>query len=1260
MSDWLAWPAALFGALAVPAFVLLHRRARPRGERPFTAFFLLPPEVLEGLAGRRWRSPLLLLLRVLAALLLVTLAAGPVLNPPGTLVVTSGPVTPEADWQRPITYVRAGSPPAVSTTAAPERILPVAGEPEWAASTVLGRRVAPEARLVYRVWQPAARIPGAGAQVDGATIRVAADVDGPGAVTLLDAGGTRHALDRRGRAAAFRGLLPPGGATIEVAGALPYPVCVPVAGPVTVSDAGWPTGSGLDEAFAALESLDLVRRVPWERATWQPASEAPPPPPGTPVAAPFGPDVTRVFFSDGPRSRTAAALVPEGDLPAPGAIVRAFEPLEPAGRIWWRAAESPVVDSYEHGTGRTIRFGFQPADSDLPDTAVWPVFIARLLDDERTRRARCRVHEAGRPLSLAADGPVTVVGPDGTSRTVDPTGGVVHLDGLDAQGLVHLTSQGVRATLAVVPGTVSGEPEPPVSPSVPGTPAPRPPPPPGLFALALLAVAATLVVGRRGRALAAWGAVAATVLAAFDPRPGPGRGDATVVAVDISASVDRLEARAHLGTILGALGGDDSVRIVEGDDGVRAVDPARPLTGPGGNTRAAPLLRAAAALAGDGGAIVYLGDGLAPDLPVPLAVPVYSVPVGTRAPDVAVTSARAIRIGEVAYVHATFEADTATTAEVEIDRVTTELPLEAGRPRTLTARVRPGPGDEIVVRAQVAGDPRGENDVVRVPVPPPPSRTVAVIAEGSGAGPMAWAAAAGLSARVYGPDALATEDRMVWSAGALWIHDVPAERLPPSVGAPLTGFVRGGGTLLLSGRSRAFGTGGWGGTPLEALSPVTVDPRPPGAGRLAVALLLDRSGSMSDAAGGIGTEAVGRLARGLAAGLRPQDDHLAVLGFGTQAHVLLPPTPAGALAGRTLPVPDQARGGTRLRPALLAGLETLVATEADTRILVVVSDGKFADADGELPVDALRAASVRVLAVLVGAEADPALLEDLARATGGDWVAGRADEVLRLGAAGVSSLAGGGLLAGPAPVTPGAAWSVRVGGPTPAVPGRVRVRERPTARVLARAEGDPLLAEWQVGAGRVIALATDDWGLSTAGWGTLLAPVGAGRRGAGDVAVDGRRLVVRADAPADGPVDPPSAVVSGTGFEPIPLRLTTEGPGRWSAPLPDRPRAGPWTAAVDLGGERLTLRFAPPLPAELRPAPPDLVRLDAQAVATGGMRFAEPGDVAAMPGRTHRGGTPIGPWLLLLAVVALLVDAAQWAGLILVRRAPGGRARPDV
>jgi hypothetical protein len=271
-----------------------------------------------------------------------------------------------------------------------------------------------------------------------------------------------------------------------------------------------------------------------------------------------------------------------------------------------------------------------------------------------------------------------------------------------------------------------------------------------------------------------------TVLAVLDLRPPTRRDGSTVVALDTSASVDRTEARALLGTALGALGRDGPVRLVEGDDAVRAVDPAAPLTGPGDGTLAGPLLQAAATLAGPDGAILYVGDGHAPDLPLALPVPVFALPVAPRGVDVAVTAARALRIGELAYVHATFVADADTTAEVEIDRVTTELALEAGRPRILTARVRPGAAGEVLVRAQVAGDPRPENDTARVPVPPEDARTIAVIAGGAAAShPVAWARAAGLAVRSFTPEAVGTDDRTLWEAGGLWIHDVPGRATSP-------------------------------------------------------------------------------------------------------------------------------------------------------------------------------------------------------------------------------------------------------------------------------------------------------------------------------------------------------------------------------------------------------------------------------------------------------------------------------------------------
>jgi hypothetical protein len=343
-------------------------------------------------------------------------------------------------------------------------------------------------------------------------------------------------------------------------------------------------------------------------------------------------------------------------------------------------------------------------------------------------------------------------------------------------------------------------------------------------------------------------------------------------------------------------------------------------------------------------------------------------------------------------------------------------------------------------------------------------------------------------------------------------------------------------------------------------------------------------------------------------------------------------------------------------PALLEATAVLQATEADARVLVVVTDGKFADGGEPMPLEALRGAGIRLLAVLVGEDVETAPLEALAEATGGRLVIGQVGEVLRLAAAGVAGLGEGGLLAGPGAPTPGPAWGARVGGDAPRVEGRVRVRERPSARVLARVDGEPFLAEWQVGAGRVVALATDAWALPGAGWAALLAPARAAPDGVARLLLDADDVVLVTEPEAPLPTD--ATLIDAAGGR-SPLVFRCEGPGRHRAPLPpaETADAPPVTISVTVGGVLTSRRVMPPLPAEWRPGLPDLMRLDAQAAVGGGRRLSAPEDVEPVLEAISRAqGRPLAPWLLLAAVLLSLLDAAAWAG---VRGPFPGRARPS-
>ncbi|MGK0362777.1 MAG: Ca-activated chloride channel family protein [Bradymonadia bacterium] len=506
---------------------------------------------------------------------------------------------------------------------------------------------------------------------------------------------------------------------------------------------------------------------------------------------------------------------------------------------------------------------------------------------------------------------------------------------------------------------------------------------------------------------------------------------------------------------------------------------------------------------------------------------------------------------------------------------------------------------------------------------------------------MGWLEAAGLSARELTAAGLAEAGRQLGLMRAMAIHDQPADAFAPDVLIGLTRWVSAGGVLVLAGRDDAFGPGGWGGTALDTLSPLASDPRPPKARRLAVSLALDRSGSMAEEAGGIGAKAVGQLGAAIAAGLA-DDDRLGVLAFGMQAEPLLALTAVGRLRAAGIRTPTLARGGTALIPMARAAVAQLAVAEAPRKVLVVLTDGQLTDADqADAAITMLRAKGVRLVAILTGEDPSMQPLQRIAQATGG--VAIRADRaaISRRALAGVLAVGSDGLFARGGPVQARGAWAARVGGAPAPVGRRVRVRARPNARVLATVDGDPLLAEWAIGQGRVIALASDRWDLAADQWAALLSPAAAERPAEARIRVEEGLLVYEAD-----PRDPPpagAAIIQGATRSAVAWRPV--GPGRAVAPLPPGP-VEVLTVTSPTANGAVIARVTRPPSVEIQRTGLDLGALTLQARLTGGQIVAPDqvaGVVAELRGRQKT--DPAAPWLLALAALLALVEVARWAGI---------------
>ncbi len=506
------------------------------------------------------------------------------------------------------------------------------------------------------------------------------------------------------------------------------------------------------------------------------------------------------------------------------------------------------------------------------------------------------------------------------------------------------------------------------------------------------------------------------------------------------------------------------------------------------------------------GELVLLSDGRATGGDVARAVlraaesgvTVHAAPLGSgRFLDVAVASVRgpsAIPVRAAIDLAAVITATARCVAEVQWrvggrPALTTRLEFDGPGARETRLRLPPSEERELDVRCAVSvegEDPRlAVNDEAGLWVARSGTRRVAVLGRREGSrSARAWLAAL--------PD-VALVDVAGGPTGldALVLEDVPYEELGPEKSALLRAWIASGagGLLVLGGRS-SFAAGGYAGTPLEALLPLLSSPRE----TLAVVLCIDQSGSMDEPGLPGLTKLESSIQSMLAAlGRLDGEDQVGVLAFHRLAEIVWP---LGRFAG-TEGMEDslrrlRARGETRILPTVQEAERMLAGAQGRKHILLL-SDGQTAEAPSEFSRAAKRLAAggITLTAIAVGAAVGPedlAKLQALSSAIAGGGRTIQLQEMAGLEAALEEDLKRqkGAFHDAPAAVSaaPGSPWAAGLGDPG-AIGGYVRTRAREEARTdLAAAGGDPIAASWELGLGRVAAIATDPAGEWCAGWRT--------------------------------------------------------------------------------------------------------------------------------------------------------------------------------
>ncbi len=227
-------------------------------------------------------------------------------------------------------------------------------------------------------------------------------------------------------------------------------------------------------------------------------------------------------------------------------------------------------------------------------------------------------------------------------------------------------------------------------------------------------------------------------------------------------------------------------------------------------------------------------------------------------------------------------------------------------------------------------------------------------------------------------------------ARAVVLHNVPAHDLAPGFLPALDFFVReqGGGLLMVGGR-HSFGAGGYFQSAIDELLPVSMELKADERKlALAMAVVLDRSGSMMAAADGPpGTTKMDLANAGAASAveLLGDQDSVAVFAVDTRPHAIVPLTSVGpnrAEITRRVRSIRSSGAGIYVYEGLTAGWNELRKADAGTRHLILFADANDAVQPGDYQrlISEMTDAGVTVSAVGLGTDrdADAQLLIDIA------------------------------------------------------------------------------------------------------------------------------------------------------------------------------------------------------------------------------------------------------------------------------------------
>ena len=507
---------------------------------------------------------------------------------------------------------------------------------------------------------------------------------------------------------------------------------------------------------------------------------------------------------------------------------------------------------------------------------------------------------------------------------------------------------------------------------------------------------------------------------------------------------------------------------------------------------------------------------------------------------------------------------------------------------------------------------------------------------------------------------------------AVVLVNIPAASLGTEAMTLLQASVRDLGTgLVVIGGTDSYGPGGYAGTALETTLPVQIQlpqdmQKPP----VAVVLVLESAESPQ------GDQVVRGAAEAVVDQLTPRDKIAVSNGMMGSFVVPLGPLTDKAAVKRQIEAMNLGDPPT-YRQDLQAADQALSQTTASVKHIIFLGDGDAYD-NYEPIITAIHQHGVTVSTVAIGAtQADAAIVQQMA-----GWGHGRfyqsnsLQDVPQIFVKEARQALKPWIVEGTIPPRLASLADVIPGVPLdsfPALSGYVATTPRAAADIVLKSpQGDPLLATWQYGLGRVMAWTSDAQGRWTAGllqWSLANRFFGdvvhASLPQPGDPALqvetrvqgDHTHLLVTVPATSGASIQVNAVTPDLSGAN---LTLSPTGPGRFEGDLPTD-QVGSYLLHVSesAGGvvrHATTTGLVVPYSPEYRDLGTDTTRLKAIAQAGGGVLLTDLSEAFQLPVPSVKAAKPISEILLVLAILLFPIDIALRRLVFRLEDAPAWRA----